>query len=761
MKKTIIILLFAAVAVFGVDSLKPQGKTVKLEPLNSYTILTPEKRTEQERVAANMLADYLKRATGIQLKIMQEPEKPEGNIIHVGETVFAKSLGKAPARQSYSIAVKDGQLVIRGGVYGVIALLEEDFGIRWYHPKDHPVIPKLNQDSLAIVPRNYTPVFEVREPLFQDAWGKNGWAAFNRLQPISYFYKITEEMGGGFGAASSGHRGMAKYFTHTYESIIPAKKYFASHPEYFPLKSGKRFPSSAHDGQLCYTCRGLAQAMAEEIKSSLKIAPECRVFAISTNDNLNYDCECADCQKVIKSDGITGAALLLANRVAEDIAKTVPDIRIIVLCYQRTQDPELLKTISPGPNTVAYYAPIVQRAGSLQYLPWYDVPLIARQFAGWKKISRRFYARDYIHIPAHFPFPNMDVFDRNVKYWRDMGATGVFLESAIFCLNSLQPLKNWTFTKKLWNPDWEMDSLIDEFITGYYGAAASEMREYVAFQRKKWKDFYENYKPGDNVTFTSADRKFMQDLLEKAYEKSPDAKIASELCCFYAMTLTACTKNNSAEYEENLKRVCELLTGHKLKMSSNPKRNKRILGEWKEQLAEFKSGRSFPVYCDESIVLKKRSLWCGVKEMECTGAYTGKVPRQFAKTDWGVQWQFTKLIEGAPNQGVYVARMRIKPDFKKQYKGNDKAFSLHVVRKGIKESFQGRYVRFSEIKVHDWQYVYLYKVYMNTPGLTGYFYNCIGNLAEGDGIFYDLIEFIPVEQFKDKKLAESLPKITL
>ncbi|MBQ6597676.1 MAG: hypothetical protein IJH79_09010, partial [Lentisphaeria bacterium] len=244
---------------------------------------------------------------------------------------------------------------------------------------------------------------------------------------------------------------------------------------------------------------------------------------------------------------------------------------------------------------------------------------------------------------------------------------------------------------------------------------------------------------------------------------TPDQKIAAELCSFYAMTLTACTKQNAAEYERNLNRVIELLAKHGLKINyrESGNGNKRVLDGWKEQLAEVKSGTAFPTCCDESIVLKKRSLWCGVKAHEVPGAYTGKVPRQFAKTDWGVQWDFTKLIAGAPNQGIYVARMRVKPELKGSYGVDDPMFSLHVVRKGIKESFQGRYVKFSELKGNDWQYIYLYKVYMNTPALTGYFYNCIGKLAKGDGIYYDLIEFIPIEKFQDKQLADLLPQITL
>ena len=746
-------MLFSAASsnVVALDTLKPHGKSVKLNPLGSYTILMPEKRTEQERVAAYMLADYLKRATGLKLKIAQEPEKPEGNVIHVGETALAKSTGPAPVRQSYSIAVKEGNLVIRGGIYGVIALLEEDFGVRWYQKNEKAVVPKLNPDQLEVVPRSYAPVFEIREPLYDDAMGITGWSGFNRLQPASDWIRIVESMGGGFSNS--------RYFIHTYDRLIPAKKYYESHPEYFPQKDGKRFKSSQNDGQLCYTSQGVADAMAEEIERAIEANPTSRVYSVSQNDNLFVNCECEECQKVIKLDGIPGASLLLANRVSERLAKKLPDIRVTTLAYCGTQSPT--KHILPAPNTVIFYAPIKERGGSLQYLPWSDVPKIAEELAGWRKIAKRIYVWDYVNKDSD-PFPNFDVVDRNIRYWRENGVCGVFLESKEFHLNSLGALKAWVFAKKIWNPDWNMDDLIEDFISGYYGAAAPEMREYVAFQRKKWKDFYATHKPGDSVYFTPEDRTFMKSLLEKAYVKTPDVKIASELCPFYAMTLTACTKQNVAEYEKNLNRVNELLAKYKLQMDRRQKgkMNKRLLDGWKEQLADVKSGSKIPVFCNESILLKKRSLWLKIKAHDVLGAYTGKVPRQFAKTDWGVQWDFAKFLAAAVNQGVYVVRMRVKPDFKQKYDGEDKAFSLHLWRSGISGT-QGRYVKFSELKGDDWQYVYPFKVYVYTPAVTGYFYNCIGDLAEEDGIFYDLIEFIPIEKFKDKQLADSLPQITL
>ena len=107
-----------------------------------------------------------------------------------------------------------------------------------------------------------------------------------------------------------------------------------------------------------------------------------------------------------------------------------------------------------------------------------------------------------------------------------------------------------------------------------------------------------------------------------------------------------------------------------------------------------------------------------------------------------------------------MVRMRVKPDLKQKYNRGDKAFSLHLYRSGISGT-QGRYVKFYELNGNEWQYVYPFKVYVFSPAVTGFFYNCIGDLAEGDGFFYDLIEFIPIEKFKDNQLVDSLPQITL
>ena len=48
---------------------------------------------------------------------------------------------------------------------------------------------------------------------------------------------------------------------------------------------------------------------------------------------------------------------------------------------------------------------------------------------------------------------------------------------------------------------------------------------------------------------------------------------------------------------------------------------------------------------------------------------------------------------------------------------------------------------------------------MYTPSGSGYFYNTSEKLAQGDFIYLDYIEAIPVREFRDKDLLKRLPKV--
>ena len=741
--------------IHPMNAMKPSGESVVLKNISRYGILISESADAQDKYAAKVLSDALKSAFGAEFAIVNDGQAISSPFISIGETRQAKAANVAlhPELQGYRIAVKDNNIFLQGSrsgsYYAVLAFLQEDLGYRFYTPDDKVKVPWFQRNSICVTPREYAPVFEIREPLCGQFVEAMDFNAFNRVQAVSYWKSVPDFMGGGFSNT--------EYFIHTYDKLIPAAKYFKEHPEYFPMRNGKREPSTQTRGQLCYTNQGVADTIASLLEEAMAKQPASRIYSVSQNDNTTVECECPECKAV--KDGVPGASLLLANRVSEKLAKSVPDIRITTLAYVETQ--KVTEHIQPSPNTVIFYAPIRQRAGCLMNLPWQDVPQIATELKGWSAAAKRIYVWDYNNSQDMMPF--LDLQEKNIDYWVENGVTGVFIEDNECGLNSLGPLKNWVLMQKLWNPKWKVDALVEDYISGHYGKAADEMREYVALQRNRWKNFYSTRKQGEGLVFTKDDYARMNSLLEAAYAKTPTDEIAAEIVACNRMQLKACRKSNVDAYEARLNRTLALLKKHGLSFHTRRRQNHDdIINAWKDSLKDVKEGVNFPVYCEDSVIYKDKKVVPPCKSVEGAGSYMPTAARHTRKLDWHVQWKVDKLLQSVDNQSVVVARMRVKPDLKKKYPADKKLFSLHLWRAGLPiDEKNGRYVKAGELQGDDWQFVYLFKVYMYSPSVTGYFYNCIGDIAEDEAILYDYIEFIPLSDFKEKEIADKLPTIEL
>ena len=738
-----------------VNAMKPQGEAAEVD-LTGRVIVIPQNATPQEKYAAELLSRVLNTIYITEYKIVSDNFNGFNEFLSVGDTAQsrAEDVMSHPDRQGYVIAVQDGNLFFAGGngpLYAVLAFLQEDLGCRFYTADDAIAVPTALAASVSVVPRRYVSPFEIREALNGECFGKDEFNAFNRVQAVSYFKNVPEEMGGGLSNTD--------YFIHTYDTLVPADKYYDAHPEYFPLRKGRRFRSTQREGQLCYTNPEVAEVMAAQIEAAIAKSPDSRIYSISQNDNTTVECECSECQKVIRTDGVAGAALLLANRVSERLAKTLPDIRVTTLAYVETQ--QTPPNVHPSPNTVIFYAPIRQRTGALGCLPWEDVPQIRRELAEWQGTGARIYVWDYVNAPTMQPY--LDLIDRNINLWLKGGVSGVFLEDWEFNLNSFGRLKNWVLNQKLWNPAWSLDALVEDFITGHYGEAAPEVREVVALQRQRWREFHATRQEGQMLAFSADDYLRMEELLETAYAKTPTAAIARELCALHKMNLRVCTPQNVERYERILARVEELLDKHDIRLNVVGDGHEQLLKEWHARLDDVRNGAAYPRYCDASLVLKQPVIALPQNSaVEAEGAYMPTVARQVRESDWGVQWAIDRLVLAADNQSTYVARIRVKPDLKRTHAAGEHAFGVYLWRSGFSlDAIDGRQVKYSELSGDDWQYIYLYKVYFYSPSVSGYFYNTVGPLDEGEAFLYDLIEFIPLDEFQDKALASRLKTITM
>ncbi len=144
-------------------------------------------------------------------------------------------------------------------MYGVYTFLER-LGCRWFTP-DVSRIPKLRTIEIPALDERQKPAFEYREVYIREAFDKD-WAARNKTN-------------GNFTALDASTGGKVEYFpfVHSFYSLVPPQKYFASHPEYFALVDGARRGAQA---QLCLTNPEVLQLAVARVREWIRDHPERR-----------------------------------------------------------------------------------------------------------------------------------------------------------------------------------------------------------------------------------------------------------------------------------------------------------------------------------------------------------------------------------------------------------------------------------------------------------------------------------------------------
>jgi hypothetical protein len=424
-------------------------------------IVIPPDATEQVQFAANQLQKYLGQIFGVPFPVQKgNPPATGKRILIQGENPGPKAtLGK----DGYAIEIQAEQVVITGGLprgvmYGVVSFLEENLGCRYFTP-DCRLIPKREQILLEESVRRYVPPLPYRDTNSLFAQDPD-WATWHKLN--------------GSASAADAPRGKVERFHvnwHSLKTYLPTEKYFDKHPEYYAQIDGHR----VKDGQICLTnpeVRGLvADAVLEKIK-------DYDLLSVSQDEGGN-DCQCSACLAIIQREGSHSGPLIdFINAIADRVAEKYPDKRILTLAYQWSTDaPAHLKA---RPNVLIQICSI----GAAFNHPLTH-PLnkeFDKQLKGWTghcdNLSIWDYTINFWHLLA--PFPNLYVIAPNIRYFVENHLAGVFEQSQSFHpAGELVELRSYLIAKALWNPNIDTDQVIDEFVNGYYGAAAPMIRQYI------------------------------------------------------------------------------------------------------------------------------------------------------------------------------------------------------------------------------------------------------------------------------------------
>ncbi len=485
---------------------------------SQYHIVGSYFADECERFAASELQRYVYEATDVLIPYYSDICPQRGVEILIGknarnaEEYLKKEELESLGEEGFLIRrVEDGTLLIagnssRGTLYGVYAFLERFLGFRAFRA-DVERIEHAEEVILPVLHISETPCFEYRDAYFRGAFD-GGFASKNRLN--TSVADLSREKGLGM-----------KFYSahHTFETLLPSAQYYASNPEYYALVDGKRVPT-----QPCLSNESVVRIMTKNVLCLIRENPHARVFSVAQNDNQGY-CRCERCREIdVREGSPSGSMIAFVNRVAERVEAEYPNVLIHTFAYQYTRHAP--RFARPRGNVIVRLCNIeCEWSEPFEVLANADPKSEAAEFVkdikDWTAICNRVYIWDYAVNYRHYllPFPNFYQMAENIKFYKRMGIRGV-LEEGNFSYGggaAMDELKSYLIGRLLWDPNLDVDPLIDEFLTGVYGKGAPYLKAYITRATASVKGFRLGiYDDPDQPYFTDTDVKAYEELFQNA-----------------------------------------------------------------------------------------------------------------------------------------------------------------------------------------------------------------------------------------------------
>lgn len=451
---------------------------VPIAELTKWPIVVVAEPAPAEQYAAVQLKELLARATGSEMTIVTQSNMQNPGIF-VGKAVNLQSVDLG--EEVFRIKITNHRIDIAGGsprgtLYGVYTFLEDEFGVRFLTPDDTQVPSASPGKSLKNADRVLRPRFAWRWSYYGSNAAHPEFAS--RLRNNAVTDRI--ELGG---------RSSWSLISHSVHQYVPVARFGKEHPEYFSLVDGKRRGFMKDDQfeqggtQPCFTNPDVRRLIKEGILERLaRTGQTSGNIAISQNDNTKY-CRCDRCREIDeRKESHMGALLTLVNEVGEVVRREHSGIFVGTLAYQFSRTPP--RFLRPGPNVAIQLCSIE----ACQIHPLSD-PMcpknitFCKDLEGWGKICNNIYVWNYNTNFACYnaPCPNLDVIGPNVRFLAAHGVKGVFMQAAGNAQNTeLCELRNYLISRLLWDPALDDRKIIEEFVTLYYGRAASKVRAYLS-----------------------------------------------------------------------------------------------------------------------------------------------------------------------------------------------------------------------------------------------------------------------------------------
>ncbi len=428
--------------------------------LTVYKIVVSSDASETVIKAAQQLQFYIEQISETSLSIVQD------TVLFIPEEIVVgsnKHLDLMPAidiskleNDGFAIKTVDKTLILFGktdiGIRNAIfSFLEDYLGCRMYAP-DAIKIPKQKNIRIPQIDDIQVPVFSYRETLHYFPLNSPEYCEWHKLQNQRDRMKDW---------------GM---YVHTFDRLVPPDEYFEKHPEYYSEINGYRIK----EGQLCLSHPEVLEITIKNLRKMIAENPEAQYWSVSQNDNYNY-CSCKKCRATDEKYGShSGSVIEFVNKVAREF----PDKTISTLAYQYSRSAPI--GIVPDKNVNIMLCTIeCDRSRPIESISGENS--FRKDIEDWGKLTDNIWLWDYVVQFRNYldPFPNLHVLQPNLQFFAKNNCKMMFQQGSGGSISEFHELRTYLIAKLLWNPNVNIDMVMNDFLEGYYGQAGSFIKQYI------------------------------------------------------------------------------------------------------------------------------------------------------------------------------------------------------------------------------------------------------------------------------------------
>ena len=495
-------------------------------------IVLPEKPHPSTLLAAQELADYTEKVTGKKPAVVKGKSQAASKVI-IGtlDTLkdipasAVKALKEAKQLEAHFICARGNTLYIIGkqevaDLYATYQFIEDKLGVRWLTIPDKEdegeVVPKKAEITFPDYEKFREPAFAIRRlnQCYTDGsvipvQGKTWATRVGYQTPPPYAGRVPYDK-----PESARYKFYAPRIPHTMQSLggghltfagpMPAKTTFEKHPEYFALIDGKRVKGN----QYCISNPEVRKNAADSIIRKLDENKGLGHFKFGMVDVNGGWCECPECKKLDGSDTTARGVQNVSTRfqktvraIAEMVYAKYPDAELRTWAYHTYR--EIPDGVTIHPKMIVQFCIHGRCYGHRLDDP--DCPRnvsLYKLLLDWLKLAPGRVYEDEFFTPSWAFYSCEELVEgKDLLLYKKLGLIG-YQEEFCFPDGKFNPRRknapinadwmysNWQWAyamgKLLWDPEQDLDKLLDGIESLYYGKAYPAMKKYHALRRKLW-----------------------------------------------------------------------------------------------------------------------------------------------------------------------------------------------------------------------------------------------------------------------------------